>query len=498
MCGIAGACRNGPFPDTETKVRKMLECLRHRGPDAFGIHCKGKGCIGNTLLKITGDLPQPLIGKYGALVFNGEIFNFREIAKSLGLQPRSDTETLLRLFEAEMEKNEDNHSNSRALNAVFAALSRVNGDYALAYLAGNELILARDPPGVKPLFYSFGKAKAAFPELFFASEKKAFLPLGIEAFSFSPGNILSFNINSGNLQEKSLQIQPPEFRITKEEEASFALKRALEKAVALRFVSGCGIAFSGGIDSALVAAFAKEKSQAQAFQLYAVGLSGSHDLLQAEFAARELGMEQKLVSHVLSPEEIEAVIPELIWTLETVDPLKIAIGLPLYIVAKEARKAGVRVLLTGQGSDELLAGYRRHEVFFEAGEDVLDREIFGDLCKISELNLERDDMVTMANGVELRVPFLDPEVIRVGLAISPELKVQKRNGAYIRKYILRKVARDLLSPELALKEKKAMQYGTGVQKVLDKLAREAGFSRKKGKHIEKYLGWVAEKKGFSF
>ncbi|MDD4749989.1 MAG: asparagine synthase-related protein, partial [Methanosarcinaceae archaeon] len=221
-------------------------------------------------------------------------------------------------------------------------------------------------------------------------------------------------------------------------------------------------------------------------------------LLQAEFAARELGMEQKLVFHVLSPEEIEAVIPELIWTLETVDPLKIAIGLPLYIVAKEARKAGVRVLLTGQGSDELLAGYRRHEVFFEAGEDVLDREIFGDLCKISELNLERDDMVTMANGVELRVPFLDPEVIRVGLAISPELKVQKRNGAYIRKYILRKVARDLLSPELALKEKKAMQYGTGVQKVLDKLAREEGFSRKKGKHIEKYLGWVAEKKGFSF
>jgi asparagine synthase (glutamine-hydrolysing) len=107
-------------------------------------------------------------------------------------------------------------------------------------------------------------------------------------------------------------------------------------------------------------------------------------------------------------------------------------------------------------------------------------------------------MVTMANSVELRVPFLDKEVIRTGLAISPELKVLKRDGLYIRKYILRKAADGVLPSELLWKEKKAIQYGTGVQKVLDKLARDAGFSKKEGNHIEKYLKQVAADHGFEF
>ena len=96
--------------------------------------------------------------------------------------------------------------------------------------------------------------------------------------------------------------------------------------------------------------------------------------------------------------------------------------------------------MTGQGADELFGGYRRHEGFLEQGPEVLDREIYSDLKNISTINLERDDMVTMANSVELRVPFLDKEVIKTGLAISPELKVLKKDGFYTRKYILRKAA----------------------------------------------------------
>ena len=107
-------------------------------------------------------------------------------------------------------------------------------------------------------------------------------------------------------------------------------------------------------------------------------------------------------------------------------------------------------------------------------------------------------MVTTANSVKLRAPFLDKEVIRTGLAIRPELKVLKRSDRYIRKYILRKAADGLLPPELLWKEKKAIQYGTGVQKVLDRLARDAGFSKKEGNHIEKYLKQVAADKGFNF
>ena len=123
------------------------------------------------------------------------------------------------------------------------------------------------------------------------------------------------------------------------------------------------------------------------------------------------------------------------------------------------------------------------------GRFILTLEIF------QIINLERDDMVTMANSVELRVPFLDKEVIKTGLAISPELKVLKKDGFYTRKYILRKAAEDLLPPELLWKEKKAMQYGTGVQKILDKLARDAGFSKRDGNHIEKYLNTGCFRKG---
>ena len=270
----------------------------------------------------------------------------------------------------------------------------------------------------------------------------------------------------------------------------------MKKLWRLRLTQTSGIAFSGGIDSTFLAALAKKINSS--ISLYAVGLPDSHDIAQAQSAAEAAGMRDSLKIHFLSPEEIEAAVPDVIYATESTDPMKIAIGLPLYFVAKTAKEDGKRVLLTGQGADELFGGYSRHEGFLEQGPEVLDREIYSDIKNISTINLERDDMVTMANSVELRVPFLDKEVIRTGLAISPELKVLKKDGLYTRKYILRKAADGLLPSELLWKEKKAMQYGTGVQKVLDKLARDAGFSKKEGNHIEKYLKKVAADHGFDF
>ncbi len=487
MCGIAGAAGT---PDSGSGVKKMLETLGHRGPDACGIHTAGNVSIGNTLLKITGDMPQPLVGR-GAFVLNGEAFNFRELASEEGILTDSDTELLFSLIETRVGEGKT------PIDAVYSVLSRVNGDFALAYACGNELVLARDPVGVKPLFYCVRNGTGR-PEIAFASEKKALhaLAFGTEARfkPFPPGLILSIDSENGRTAERSLKIRPPVRRISEETEAVSSLRGALEKAVGFRLTPHSGIAFSGGIDSALVAALAREIKPD--LPLYAVGLPGSHDIGQAEYAAEALGLEDSLITHLLSPEEIEAAVPQVIYATESTDPMKISIGLPLYIVSKIARETGVKVLLTGQGADELFAGYRRHEAFLEEGADVLDREIRSDLENISTINLERDDMVSMANAVELRVPFLDREVIKVGLAIRPELKVLKTEGGYSRKHVLRKAAEGLLPPELLRKEKKAMQYGTGVQKVLDKLARDAGFSKKEGKHIEKYLGTVAREKGF--
>ncbi len=482
MCGIAGMFGT---PDSNLEVKRMLAALGHRGPDACGIYTAGDLSIGNTLLKITGDMPQPITGT-GSLVLNGEIYNFRELADKIGLKTDSDTELLFTLIEASIKKG------ITPINAVLSALSKVNGDYALAYACGTEIILARDPSGVKPLFYFFGE-RMGNQELSFASEKKALAYTGREIKPFPQGGVLGFNTENGKITEKneemSLKIKPPEERISSEKEAALHLKECLEKAVELRLTLTSGIAFSGGIDSTFLAALAKRINPD--IVLYAVGLPDSHDIAQAEYAAEAIGMKRNLKVHFLSPEEIEAAVPEVIYATESTDPMKIAIGLPLYIVAKTAREDGKRVLLTGQGADELFGGYSRHERFFEQGPDVLDKEIYSDLKNISTINLERDDMVTMANSVELRVPFLDKEVIKTGLAISPDLKVVKKDGSYARKYILRKAAEDLLPLEIIWKEKKAMQYGTGVQKILDGLARDSGFSKKQGNHIEKYLKNIA-------
>jgi len=485
MCGIAGAAGT---PDTNEEVKRMLEALSHRGPDACGTYEAEGLSIGNTLLKITGNMPQPLVGE-GALVLNGEIFNFRELAAEQGIKTDSDTEVLFALIETKIKEGET------PTNAVFSVLSRVNGDYALAYALDNELLLARDAVGVKPLFYSMeiGVEKS---KITFASEKKAFSSQDSCIKSFPPGRIMALNINDRRLEEKSLAIEPPQERISEEYEAASCLKAALEKAVEIRLTKTAGIAFSGGIDSTFLAALAK--SIDPSISLYAVGLPNSHDLTQAQRAVEVACMKDSLRTHLLSPEEIEDAIPDIIYSTESTDPMKIAIGLPLYFVAKTAKEDGKRVLLTGQGADELFGGYSRHEVFLEQGTEVLDREIYSDIQNISVINLERDDMVTMANSVELRVPFLDKEVIKTGLAISPELKVLRKDGLYIRKYILRKAAESLLPSELLWKEKKAIQYGTGVQKVLDKLARDAGFSKKEGSHIEKYLKQIAVDEGFDF
>lgn len=441
MCGIAGATGT---PDTNIKVKKMLVALEHRGPDACGTYQAKNLSIGNTLLKITGDMAQPLAGK-GALAVNGEIFNFKELASESGIITDSDTEALFSLIETRISKG------CIPINAVFSVLSSVNGDYALAYACDNELVLARDPVGVKPLFYSAKKRKGK-RKIIFASEKKALFTTGRDIKPLPPGSILSFNMKNGSFEERSLKIKPPQKRISGEFEAVFHLKAVIEKALELRLTSTSGIAFSGGIDSTFLAVLAKRINPAT--PLYAVGLPDSHDITQAEKAAEAIGMKDSLRIHLLSVKEIENLIPQIIRATESVDPMKIAIGIPLYVVAKIAREDGKRVILTGQGADELFGGYRRHEVFLEQGSEVLDREIYSDIKKISVVNLERDDMVTMANSIELRVPFLDKDVIKTGLSIIPELKVLKKGSLYIRKYIFRKTAEDLLPPELLWKEKK--------------------------------------------
>ncbi len=446
MCGIAGVAEK----DSEALVKKMLEAIKHRGPDGSGIYSIGDITLGNVLLKITGESHQPLTNG-GALTYNGEIYNFREIAEKLRITTDSDSEALFALIgEKGME----------------SAIQELDGDYAFAYVEDGKLHLARDPAGVKPLFYSAGSGFA------FASEKKALSRIGTnEIHTLKPGYMLTYS--AGKMTEKRVAGFTAGEPITDENIASKALYKAIGRAVEKRRYKPSALAFSGGFDSSIIAALCPD------VELYSVGMAGSHDIIQTKRAAQLLGLSDKLHLHELTLDEVESALPDVIRAVESGDPLKVSIAMPLFFVSRDAHNDGIRVMLSGQGADELFAGYKRYESMNPAELGLALRK---DLDNIAEKNLERDDAVTMANAVELRVPYLDMEVVELALRIAPELKIH--NG--IRKYVLRLTAKNLLPDELVFKEKKAAQYSSGIYSALVKLARKNGFMRERalGRYLE--------------
>jgi asparagine synthase (glutamine-hydrolysing) len=328
------------------------------------------------------------------------------------------------------------------------------------YYENGEINLVRDPVGVKPLYYTKGA---------FASEKKALSAIGKnDIHVLKPGYMLTYS--AGSITEKKVSYFSPGNSLTIENEARDMLYETLERSIRKRYYKPCAIAFSGGLDSSILAAVCKDA------KLYSVGISGSHDIKQTKRAAELLGLLDNLRLHEITMGELEFAIPDVIKAIESPDPLMVSIAMPLYFASKYASSDGFRVILSGQGADELFAGYKRYE---SLRLEDLEKALRTDLDNIAQNNLERDDAVTMANSVELRVPYLDKKVIELALCIAPELKIH--NG--IRKYILRRAASKILPDELAWKEKKAAQYSSGIYSAMEKLARKNGY----GRDLRKYL-----------
>jgi len=450
MCGIAGAAGKG----SEAFVKKMLEAIKHRGPDGTGMFSLGDITLGSVLLKITGDKSQP-IHNSSVLTYNGEIYNFREIAEKHNLKTDSDSEVLFDMIDS---------------IGIEEALGELDGDYAFAFAYEGIIQLVRDSVGVKPLYY--GRSEELFA---FASEKKALFAIGITEMTLKPGHMLTYS--NGRIIEKKVTGFARRERIMDENLASEALFTAIERAVKKRTYSPCAIAFSGGLDSSLIAALCPEA------ELYSVGMVGSHDILQTKKAAQFLGMEDKLHLQELTVDDIVTALPDVIRAIESAQVQMVSIAMPLFFASKNAHYDGLRVMLSGQGADELFAGYKRYELLEP---EELENALHCDLDNISKNNLERDDAVTMANAMELRVPYLDREVVELSFRIAPELKI--KNG--VRKHILRLVAGRLIPSELAFKEKKAAQYSSGIYSAIEKLARKKGFS---GERIAgRYLAGIKE------
>ncbi|MDP6612799.1 MAG: asparagine synthase-related protein, partial [Candidatus Hydrothermarchaeota archaeon] len=304
----------------------------------------------------------------------------------------------------------------------------------------------------------------------FASERKPLWSIGREAAALKPGRVISL----GGKLEEGVDFRSYRRKVKKPvEELCDALTTAVEKRT---WDVKVGLLFSGGLDSSLLAKIVEELGREAV--LYTVGLNGCRDFEYAEKASDVFDFELKC--RVIKEEDLADYARKVVYAIEEYNPMKVSVGIPLYAACEAAKKDGLKVVIAGQGADELFAGYKRYLRF---SGDRLEEELLKDIERIAEVNLQRDDAIAMANSLELRVPYMDREVVGIAMGLPTNYKIK----AGRRKHILRLAARKKGLPDFIVERgKKAVQYSTGVEKALRMLAKE------KDKSVEGYLKSIYE------
>ena len=225
-----------------------------------------------------------------------------------------------------------------------------------------------------------------------------------------------------------------------------------------------GVVFSGGVDSTILVQICLSLGVKP--ELYTVGRKGSPDIRFSHEAADIMGL--TLYTAQVTEEEVRRCVPLVLEAIEEWNIMKLGVGMATFMAAEQAAENGLRVLLSGQGADELFGGYHRYLELCKEGPVALQNGLWQDLLQIYGVNLERDDAVAMAHSVELRVPYLDLQVINRAMDIPTHYKIRDQNDQ-LRKCILREVAAELSVPEFIVKRpKKAAQYGSGIHQLLVK------------------------------
>ncbi len=464
MCGITGIFNH---PNAFEQVKAALAILHNRGKDALGIsnfhevqHHKeinkfyplaGKCIVGHTLHAVVDEVPQPLKGK-GILIANCELYNWKKLNAKYNFKAKNDAELLLSLLDKwGVDK-----------------LEELDGVYACAYWNQENLYLARDILGEKPLWFAHASDGFAF-----ASEKKALEKLGyLDIRELNPRQILHYYVH-GNRYEI---INRPFFEYLPEHKESYVklkqkttqfLDEAIEKRIPERKF---GLLFSGGVDSTYLAHYFKQHEYE--FTCYTAVLDTDGvppaDLLAAQKAAQEWGLKLKIKKIKL--EQIPAYLRKIVPLIEDSNVVKVGVALTFYIASEMAKEDGCKVIFSGLGSEEIFAGYERHK---QSGN--INQECISGLLKMYERDLYRDDVITMDNNIELRLPYLDIELVKYALKIPGKYKLKEGAG----KYILREIAAEKGIPkEFAFRKKTAAQYGSKFDYALEKLAKKNKFSSK--------------------
>ncbi|UOY10427.1 asparagine synthase-related protein [Methanonatronarchaeum sp. AMET6-2] len=356
-------------------------------------------------------------------------------------------------------------------------LARMNGEFAFAWIKKNKLHLGRDRIGSIPLYYAVEDSTA------FSTNKKALWDAGYkEVKRVRPGTITKINgepetreiVNTSQLKQTQ--------KTDNDKEIGQQLIDALDRAIRrnLEGQQEVGIAFSGGIDSSIIARISSRYTDVH---LYTVGLENSPDIKWSKKAAEHLDLPHKTIE--ITIKDIKREIPETIKATCSATRLSVGVGLPFLVLGRELHQDGLKVVITGQGSDELFGGYDRYK---NTGKP--EEEIMRDIENIAEKDLERDYSVFMHNNVEPRNPFLSYEVVRKALSIPVEQKIPTDSG--LEKQVLRVGAKQILPSEITSKPKKSLQYGSRVDREIDRIARREGYKRREKHHVDRYLHSVAQ------
>lgn len=442
MCGIVGIW--GKERGIRT-IRQATNILKHRGPDGESFYKTGATILGHRRLSIV-DVDhawQPLKNEDGsvAVIYNGEIYNHVGLRNDLdrfhSFETHGDGEVIPHLLED---------------LSISETASRLRGMFAIAAVRDGILHLARDPLGIKPLYWS-----RTDDRIVFGSEIKALLPITDPATieEFPAGHV--FSTNEGLKQYWDL---PPKGSPSTDQ-TDDRLLAALKKAVEQRLMADVpvGLFLSGGLDSSIIAAIAVEFRPG--IPSFAIGIEGSEDLAAARRVAAYLGTEHKEV--ILRREQVAFDLPHILHSLESHDVDLVASAIPTFYVSKLARKR-VKVVLSGEGADEAFAGYdylRR----YRSGSGRLDEELRRLLRLMSSVNLQRVDRMSMAHGLEVRVPFLDLDVLRIAFSLPEEEKLTETQS----KVCLRRIAERLLPKDIADRPKVVFAAGSGAEILLQSI-----------------------------
>ena len=458
MCGIVCAFDlKQKSEELRPQVLEMSKKIRHRGPDWSGIYSDEKAILAHERLAIVDPASgkQPLYSEDKKLILaaNGEIYNHRELRKQFegkyNFQTESDCEIILALYQKKGVDFLDD------MNGIFG--------FAIYDVDKDEYFVARDHMGIIPLYIGWDKHGT----FYVASELKALEGYCTKIELFPPGHYLSSRDGEFVRWYKRDWF---EYQAVKDNETSIkAIKDALEAAVHRQLMSDVpyGVLLSGGLDSSVTSAVAKKYAEKRVesddtqtawwpqLHSFSVGLEGSPDLAAAQVVADHIGTVHHEIKFTIQ-EGLDA-IRDVIYNLETYDITTIRASTPMYLMARVIKSMGIKMVLSGEGADELFGGY----LYFHKAPNAQEfhEETVRKLKKLHMYDCLRANKSLASWGIEGRVPFLDKEFMDVAMRINPQDKMI--NGERMEKWVVRKAFEDMLPESVAWRQKEQFSDGVG-------------------------------------